>query len=175
MSYTYPNDWVCPHRPMSTFLWQPTFLTSIPKRASLSRWLLHPLLPPTFFITHHCATIDTLVAGRFCRQSSTTSLRWFQHQPLPVLCCSNSWFVVVLLSAAAAHFCHGMPSYNRRCSCCQPLSPPIVNPCPQVTCHQPPPAFAASVIGWLFCCCLPPTFGIACCGMTVNSPVAGRF
>ena len=37
------------------------------------------------------------------------------------------------------------------------------------------PTFADPFIGWLFCCCLPSAFVIACCHAAVDALNAGRF
>ncbi len=76
MIFTYPNDWVCPHRPTSTFLRQTTLLTFIQNGESLSRWLLHHCLPSAFVIACRCVTIDTLFVGCFHCQLLTNFLRW---------------------------------------------------------------------------------------------------
>jgi hypothetical protein len=36
-------------------------------------WLLHCFLPSTFVIARHHATVNALIAGRFCRRSSFTA------------------------------------------------------------------------------------------------------
>ncbi len=56
------------------------------------------------------------------------------------------WLVVVLFSAAC--FCLCMPTCNRWCSCCWPLSPSIVDHCPQVV-SSPAAAHICCCRHWL--------------------------
>ena len=66
--------------------------------------LLLPLLVGCCIVVHHLlssspvahcgAIVNTLVAGRFHHQSSTSALRWFHHQPLPFFTSSNNGWLL---------------------------------------------------------------------------------
>jgi hypothetical protein len=45
-------------------------------------------------VTHCCAIVDALVAGRFHRQSSTAALRWSRHQPPPAFTSSDDGWLL---------------------------------------------------------------------------------
>jgi hypothetical protein len=131
--------------------------------APIIGWLLRPCPLPAFVIACRRATVDTLFASRFCRQSSTTSLRQTEHQPPPALGCSRCWLAVVLLSSCRR------PLLSLH-TVVQPsmllLSAPFATNCWPLfrqSPHQPLPAFAAPIVCWLLLCCppLPPTFVIA--------------
>jgi hypothetical protein len=162
------DDWVCPHRPSSTSLWQPILLlTFIQSGASLSRWLLHQCLPTAYIIAHHLATINSLVAGLSYRQSSTKSLRWSQHQPavLP-LCLPLLATVVIARRPAPTNALVASPFHHQLSTTVTVL---------RRSCHQPPPTFAAPVIGCLLRCCPQLALFITHCCVTINTLVAGAF
>jgi hypothetical protein len=65
----------------------------------------HPLLSssPRFFDTRRRATVDAIIAGRFCRQPLTTALRRSCHQSLPAFTSSdNCWLLRPPLSRGSS-------------------------------------------------------------------------
>ncbi len=104
MVATYPNVWLCPHRTMSTFWWQPTLLTFTKNGASTSKilkWKLflegHPaaLLSsccPLNVLPSHCL----ITPAGCCIASRCTALWSSSHCAALSLSCA-SWMLRCLL------------------------------------------------------------------------------